>query len=124
MRSERHTGRDLCYLDAQNVEIAAGKLADLEVCSRDDEKLGGIDGVLIEPSARRIRYFVVKSPGWFRQGRYLVPVEDVARLETDEHVLRIETSAADVARETFSPAAVRPFTDEDVVTVMFAPTAA
>jgi uncharacterized protein YrrD len=122
--STRHTERDLCYLEAQNVEIAAGKLADLEVCSRDDEKLGGVDGVLIEPSARRIRYFVVKSPGWFRKGRYLVPVEDLARVETDQQVLRIETSAADVGREAFTPDAVRPFTDEDVVTVMFAPTAA
>ena len=125
MRTARHTTeRDLCYLGAQNVEIPAGKLADLEVCSRDDEKLGDIDGVLIEPSARRIRYFVLKSPGWFRSGRYLLPVEDAARLESDHHVLRIEACASDVPREAFAPDAVRPFTDEDVVTVMFAPTAA
>jgi uncharacterized protein YrrD len=119
-----HTGRDLCYLDAQNVEIPAGKLADLEVCSRDDEKLGELDGVLIEPSARRVRYFVVKSSGWFKKGRYLVPVEDLARVDCDQQVLRIETPASELPRQAFTPDAVRPFTDEDVVTVMFAPTAA
>jgi hypothetical protein len=119
-----HTGRDLCYLDAQNVEIPAGKLADLEVCSRDDEKLGDVDGVLIEPSARRVRYFVVKSSGWFKTGRYLVPVEDLARVDCNQHVLRIETPASELPRQAFMPEAVRPFTDEDVVTVMFAPTAA
>jgi uncharacterized protein YrrD len=122
--SEVHRTPDLCYLEAQNVELPAGRLAGLEVCSRDDEKLGDIDGVLIEPSARRIRYLVVKSPGWFRKGRYLVPVQDVARLEKDQNVIRIEAPAAEVPRETFTPDAVRPFTDEDVVTVMFAPHAA
>jgi uncharacterized protein YrrD len=122
--SARHiTTPDLCYLKAQNVEIPAGKLADLEVCSRDDEKLGDLDGVLIEPSARRVRYLVVKPSGWFR-GRYLLPVQDVTRVERDQNVLRIEAPAAEVSRETFTPDAVRPFTDEDVITVMFAPDAA
>ncbi len=122
--SELPTGTDLCYLEAQNVEIPAGKLAGLELCSRDDEKLGDIDGVLIEPSARRVRYFVVKSPGWLKKRRYLLPVEDLARVERDHNVLRIEALADDVPRQAFAPEAVRPFTDEDVVTVMFAPTAA
>jgi hypothetical protein len=39
-------------------------------------------------------------------------------------VLRIETPASELPRQAFMPEAVRPFTDEDVVTVMFAPTAA
>jgi hypothetical protein len=119
-----HTGKDLCYLDAENVQISEGRLADLEVCSRDDEKLGGIDGILIEPSARRVRYFVLKSSGWFRDNRYLVPVEDLAHVERDQNVLRLEARASELPRWAYVPGAVRPFTDEDVVTVMFAPHAA
>lgn len=124
MGSAGHTRPDLCYLDAQNVELLPGRLAGLEVCTRDDEKLGDIDGVLIEPSARRVRYFVVKPSGWLPRGRYLVPIDNVASVERDRNVLRIESAADELPRETFKPNAVRPFNDEDVVTVMFAPTAA
>ena len=55
--SERHTIDDdsgLCYLEAGNVKLPAGKLADLQLCSRDDQTLGAVEGVLIEPSARRV----------------------------------------------------------------------
>lgn len=123
VRSESHTTPDLCYLKAQHVELPAGSLAGLEVCSRDDEKLGDIDGVLIEPSARRVRYFVVKSSGWLSKERYLLPIEDLASVDRDRNVLRIGARADEVPRHSFQLDEVRPFTDEDVVTVMFAPTA-
>jgi hypothetical protein len=115
---------DLCYLEAQNVELPAGRLAGLQLCSGDDQRLGAVDGVLIEPSARRVRYFVVKSSGWLRKGRYLLPLESSAHVESTQNVLRIEARAADLARTTFDADAVRPFSDEDMVTAMFANTAA
>jgi hypothetical protein len=121
--TRRSGGSDLCYLAARNVEIPAGKLADLEVRTRDEEKLGDIDGVLIEPSARRVRYLVVKS-GRFLKGRYLLPVENLPQLDRSCGALRLDEPAAYVEREAFDAESVRPFTDEDVITVMFAPTAA
>ena len=121
--TRRNGASDLCYLEARNVEIPAGKLADLEVRTCDEEKLGDVDGVIIEPSARRVRYLVVKS-GRFRKGRYLLPVEHLAQLDRARHALRLHEPAADVEREAFDAESVRPFTDEDVITVMFAPTAA
>ena len=108
-------------MQAQNVEIPAGRFAGLEVCSRDDEKLGDIDGVLIEPSARRVRYFVVKSTGWLSRQRYLLAVDDLAHVERDQNVLRMESRAAELPRQIFDADTVRPFSDEDVVTAMFAP---
>lgn len=100
-----------------------GKLADLEVRTCDEEKLGNVDGVIIEPSARRVRYLVVKS-GRFRKGRYLLPVEHLPQLDQSSRALRLDEPAAQVEREAFDAESVRPFTDEDVITVMFAPTAA
>lgn len=121
--TRRSAGSDLCYLAARNVEIPAGKLADLEVRTRDEEKLGDVDGVIIEPSARRVRYLVVKT-GRFRKGRYLLPVENLPQLDRSCHALRLHEPACEIEREAFDAESVRPFTDEDVITVMFAPTAA
>jgi hypothetical protein len=125
--SERHTIDDdsgLCYLEAGNVKLPAGKLADLQLCSRDDQTLGAVEGVLIEPSARRVRYFVVKRSGWLRDARYLLPVEDLAHVDRERNVLQIDTCANDVPRHRFDPSAVRPFSDDDLLTVMFASAAA
>lgn len=115
---------DLCYLDAKRVESPAGSLAGLALCSRDDQALGNVEGVLIDPARRRVRYFVVKSPGLLRRERYLLPMPDSLSIEEDRQVIRIDQPAAEVPRHTFDAKAVRPFTDEDAITAMFAPHAA
>jgi len=114
----------LCYLEADNVELPAGTLAGLQLCSRDDQSLGALDGVLIEPATRRVRYFVVKRDGWLRRGRYLLPLEMPARVDREHNVLHLEAAAGDLRREDFDAGSIRAFSDEDVVTVMFATTAA
>ena len=48
MGNDRYTSSEesgLCYLEADNVELPAGTLAGLQLCSRDDESLGALDGV-------------------------------------------------------------------------------
>jgi hypothetical protein len=125
--NERHTSIDesgLCYLQADNVELPAGTLAGLRLCSPDDQSLGALDGVLIEPSTRRVRYFVVKRAGWLRSSRFLLPLETPAHVDRERNLLRVEVSADDLPRENFDADTVRPFSDEDVVTAMFAPNAA
>jgi hypothetical protein len=49
-------GTHLCYLNASKVESPVGALAQLEVQTEDGKEVGALDGVLIEPTARRIRY--------------------------------------------------------------------
>jgi hypothetical protein len=125
--NNRHTiedDSDLCYLEAGNVELPAGKLAGLQLCSRDDQALGAVEGVLIEPSARRVRYFVVRRSGWLRNARYLLPVENLAHVDRERNVLQIDACADDVPRQQFDPSAVRPFSDDDLLTVLFSPSAA
>ncbi len=127
MGNDRYTTSEeggLCYLEADNVELPAGTLAGLQLCSRDDQSLGALDGVLIEPATRRVRYFVVKRDGWLRRGRYLLPLEMPARVDRERNVLHLEAAAGDLRGEDFHAGSVRPFSDEDLVAVMFATTAA
>lgn len=114
----------LRYLQADHVEGPVGNLGRLELCTMDDEKLGVLEGVLIDPVARRLRYFVVKSGGWLSRGRYILPADDVARVEADQHILRIDAPAAALPRQSFDPATVPAFSDEDVITAMFSDRAA
>src|SRR4051812_1752055 len=41
----------LRYLDADHVSHPSGTLAGVTVCSRDDQNLGAISGVLVEPAS-------------------------------------------------------------------------
>jgi hypothetical protein len=119
--TERHTSPDdtgLCYLEARNVELPAGKLAGLHLCSRDDHALGAVDGVLIEPASRRVRYIVVKRSGW-RGGRYMLALENPTQIDREHNVLRIGSRADDLRQERFDADAVRPFSDDDLLTAMF-----
>ena len=116
-------GNELCYLDARKVESPAGILANLELCSRDDERLGTVEGVILEPARRRVRYFVV-SDGDRRKARYLLPVEHLAQLDPDRPRLRIDSAAAEIPRHSIDLDEIRPFSDEDLVTALFSRDAA
>lgn len=118
-----HTA-DLRYLKAEHVRCPIGALAGLEVRSSDDESLGHLDGVLLDPAQRRVCYLVLHSAGLLRRRRYLLPVDAAPHVDAEHGILRVEAQADEVDRERFDLRAVRPFSDEDVVTAMFAPHAA
>jgi hypothetical protein len=118
----RHT--DLRYLEAEHVRCPEGTLADLSVCTRDDEALGAIDGVLVDPVARRLRYFVVESPARVLRRRYLLRADAPATFDRGARRLRVEADAGELEREGFDADAVPRFSDEDVVTAIFGSTAA
>lgn len=115
---------ELRYLDAQHVQYPQGTLADLNLYTADDEKLGAIGGVLIDPAHRRVRYYVVESPGWFKVRRYLFSADALAVVQPDEGVLRVDMPAADLTPREFDPATARRFSDDDLLASMFAPQAA
>jgi hypothetical protein len=89
------------------------------MCTADDEQLGSFDGVLIDPASRRVRYFVVERTSPLRRRRYLVPADTLATL--DERTLRVQAHADDLER--FDARTVPAFSDEDLVTAIFAPSA-
>ena len=112
----------LCYLSAGHVESPGGTLADLELCNRDNESVGTVDGVLIDAPGRRVRFFVVK----FRPAAdtFLLPVEDIVHVDSHTHVARLETASADLRVTQFDPQAARPYSPDDAITAIFGPHAA
>ena len=64
---DHSTSPRLCYLDAARVAGPAGELAGATVETSAAEPLGTLDGVLIDPDERRVRYLVVERTGWLRQ---------------------------------------------------------
>lgn len=111
----------LRYLEASRIASPAGDLGKMLVETEADEQLGSLGGVLIDPSERRVRYFVVETPGWFRPRRYLVSTDCVAKVEPERNTLRLDVTSDDLERiEEFDGEPIREFSDEDTVEAMFA----
>jgi uncharacterized protein YrrD len=111
---------ELRYLDATHVEHPSGTLQGVLMCTADDEQLGSVQGVLVDPASRRLRYFVVERASALRRRRYLLAADTLATL--DEKTLRVDAHASDLER--FDPRTVPAFSDDDTIAAMFAPPAA
>ena len=81
----------LRYLDADDVDDSAVDFDDLDVYGSDDEKLGELDGFLVEHGAGTVRYLVVDSGGWFTSRRLLIPAEHVT-VDRDARTMRVATT--------------------------------
>ena len=112
-------GVDLRYLDAGHVEHPTGTLEGLTVCNEGKEPLGELDGVLIEPSTRRVRYFVVDTDKPTHD-RYMFAADAPMVLDIRARTL---TVGGGIDMEPLSDP-VQPFSDEDVMTALFRSTAA
>lgn len=110
-------GVDLRFLGAAQVEGPGGTFAGFEICSRDNETVGTLDGVLIDPPARRVRYFVLKLAD--RPIHCLLPSDMPVRIEADRHVGWIESTLADLDLEPYDKDTALPFSDEDALMAMF-----
>ena len=109
---------DLRYLDADHVEHPTGTLKGLSVCTEENRSLGCLDGVLIEPSTRRVRYFVVDT-ATPSQERCMLPADATVVLDIRGRTLRVDNA---VDMEPLQE--VQAFSDEDVMTALFRSTAA
>jgi hypothetical protein len=110
---------NLCYLSARDVQIPDGRLAEYHLCGLDDQTLGTLDGVLIDPAERRVRYFVVRSNGWLGKKRYLLSADETAHLEPEANTLRIDVEARDPWQHTFDAEQLRPFGEDDLLKTLF-----
>lgn len=117
MKAAELTSR-LRFLNASRLEGPAGDVADVALESGSGETLGTLAGVLIDPPARRVRYFVVEKAGWLRRRQYLIPSDCPARV--DRGALRLDLDAGDLAGlQEFDRAAVPSYSAEDTVDAMF-----
>ena len=110
----------LCYLDASKVKSPLGELAALKLESTGKRELGTLDGVLIDPAQRRVRYYVVDQSSWFRSRKYLIPTDCPASVEPQRNVLRLEVQPGDLTSYRDIRDSVRPWSDEDLVDALFA----
>jgi PRC-barrel domain len=94
----------LRYLEANAVNCPTGKLEGLCVISQDDEALGVVNGVLIDPVTRKLRY--------------LVSADTPAVMLPDDR-LRVDEPFESIERQRFDARAVPRFSDDDLMTAMF-----
>jgi hypothetical protein len=112
---------NLRYLSASKVASPAGVLSELELRTPEDSSLGTVDGVLIDPAARRVCYYAVGRSRLFGRRRYLVPADRLPQLGQERGTLRLQLSAQELERcPQLDPGRVREFSDDDMMTAMFA----
>lgn len=85
-----HTRPELKYVDAGDLKGTAAKLNGVPVIGADGEKLGTVDGFIIDVRANRPRHVVV-SAGWFLHKHFLVPI---GHIQTNPDDTEITTDVA------------------------------
>ena len=55
------------------------------------EKLGGIDGVIVDGDSMQPRYVVVDTGGWFSSRQFVVPAGDIRAIDDDERRVHFTT---------------------------------
>ncbi len=88
-----HPRPGLRYIDASNLDNSQLKFDGMEVQGLDSEKLGKVDGFIIDKSSVRPYYVVVNAGGWFKSKYFLLPVGHVG-MEPSERKL-----VADITRD-------------------------
>jgi hypothetical protein len=109
-----HPRPNLRYVAAADLAESGLKLKGLEVDGSDGEKLGKLDGFIIDAANGRPYHVVVEAGGWFTHKHFLLPVGH-AMLNGDGTSL-----LADVAKERvkrfpgFDKGTFERLTDDDV----------
>ena len=80
----------LRYLDAEDVDDSVVNFDGLDVRGRDNEKLGDIDGFIVDVASGRVLYAVVDSSGWFTSRRFLLPIGHAPIVDRADRALRVD----------------------------------
>ena len=94
-RVMKHEG--LRHLEAAKVETPIGPLDDVTVVSKSDVPIGKLEGIILDPEARHVRYYVVESRDWFRTHRYLVP-DAPHQIDWNRKSMQVELDEAALAQ--------------------------
>ena len=94
------TTHGLRYLDAESVRCFTTNLSGFKVCTGDAQPLGSVNGVLISPSSRQLRYFVIETAGLFAR-RYLLPADAGAVFDEVRKTLQIGAKKDELDLQSF-----------------------
>jgi hypothetical protein len=109
----------LRYLNASQIEGPLASFDRLDVRTREDRTIGRFDGILIDPTERRVRYFVVDDDEPRRHHRYLIPLVPT-RLDARRRALCVDVTTSDVEQcEDFEDASFPCFSDDDLLAALF-----
>jgi hypothetical protein len=83
----------LRYVDAGDLDNTQITLDGMEVTGVDNQKLGKVDGFIIDKSSAHPYYVVVNAGGWFKSKYFLLPVGHVGLEPTEKKLV------ADITRD-------------------------
>ncbi len=114
----------LRYIAAEHVDTPGGRLDGTVLVGASNETVGRLDGMVIDPIKRRVRYFVVRSRSWLATHRHLVPAMP-ARLDSQHKRLHVDIDADELSQfGEVRPNTFPRYSDDDLVAAMFSPHAA
>lgn len=116
MAAEVTANTALRFLPARKVRIGACHFEKFSVKNESQERIGALEGFIVEPGARKIRYAVVNPRGLFAQP-CLVPIPGT-RINAESETLFVDGPLSGC--EPFDRSSYPAFSDEDVVTAVFA----
>ena len=81
----------LRYIDASKIEDRTLALDGMKVRNDAQEKLGNVDGLIVDGDSGRTYYIVVDAAGWFSAKQFLLPIGQT-RLDDDRDALVVNLS--------------------------------
>jgi hypothetical protein len=104
----------LRYLDADDLDDSVVSFDDLDVRGTDGQKLGDLDGFIVDSQSGRVYYAVVDSGGWFTTRRFLLPVGH-ATIAEDRRSMNVDVAKDALKRfPEFESDRFRQFTDDEL----------
>jgi hypothetical protein len=92
----QHFGAGLLYIDAEELARSeAGLMVGAEIRDRKNEKVGELDGFVIDSKTGLPRYAVIESGGWFKSDRFLLPIAHL-------HKTHLGTLCVDIDKKSIS----------------------
>ena len=110
----------LRYLNADHVDTPAGRLDGTVLVSPRQARLGKLEGVLVDPERRQVRYYVLeRKRGLFSSRHYLLPLT-ATRLDRDHRTLEVDVEDDEILQlPEVDPDDLPRFSDDDLLTALF-----
>jgi hypothetical protein len=107
----------LRYLEPERAEIGRDRCDGMTVKDTTGNAVGHLEGFVVDPPARRLRYFVVKE-ATRRADTMLIPVS-AARVNVDDRAIEVLDDAELEQSQPFSPSMYPSFSDDDLIAALF-----
>ncbi|HET7695938.1 MAG TPA: PRC-barrel domain-containing protein [Vicinamibacterales bacterium] len=107
------------YIGADHVDTPQGALQGTMVVGPRHEPVGTLDGLVIDPIEKQVRYLVVRSRKLLRSRRHLVPLTP-ARLDAERKTLHVDVGPDDLRRfQEISADTFERYSDDDLIAALF-----